>query len=682
MIRARSIALAAGIAATALAARAPAQTAAPRPAFKWERAIVTNGSGPRRLPVDVALLAGSSFNLSDLRLFDVNGKETPYLLVSPPPAAPTWTPATILNVAPVNTRGLKQSSFEADLGSLREVDRFRIDQVNAMSFLKRARLEASGDRAHWTLLVAEGTLFDLPDEQLRQTELAFTPGTYRYFRITWDDTNSARIPAPRLVAARIVPSAATARPLTASLSVERRPSEPGRSRYRVHLPAPHLPIVALAFDLGGGHIMRDVSVYEPRLVGAQAEPALLGSARLHRVVRGSLVAASLQVPITPPVEPQLDLVVDDGDNPPLLVQGISAVFAEQPWIYVESDGGALVARYGAERMKPPRYDLEAVRESLRTDINRVVTAEWSAAHAATADASVATEAPPTPTIGASVDGALFNYVRSLPEGDAGLVMVPLDAAVLSHSAGIAGTFADLRVIDGSDRQVPYLLESVSEPLTLDLRLTRLTEAPASLGGRSSKSSVYRIEWPFERLPPSRLVIDTSARVFERTASVGVERAPDKHHRDRWVQAFMRANWAHADQDLPAPSLSLPIATTNAKELLVIVEEGDNTPLPLTTARLLLPAFRVRFFRERGAALRLAYGSEALPPPRYDLALLAPQLLGVAATEIAAGGEQPGARSTAARPAVVSPRLFWAILALAVVVLLALIVRLLRKEQPV
>ncbi len=72
------------------------------------------------------------------------------------------------------------------------IDRFRVDGI-AAPFLKRVRLEGSGDRARWTLLVDEGTVFDLPAEQLRQTELEFTPGTYRYLRVTWDDTRSGRV---------------------------------------------------------------------------------------------------------------------------------------------------------------------------------------------------------------------------------------------------------------------------------------------------------------------------------------------------------------------------------------------------------------------------------------------------------------------------------------------------------
>ena len=111
---------------------------------------------------------------------------------------------------------------------------------------------------------------------------------------------------------------------------------------------------------------------------------------------------------------------------------------------------------------------------------------------------------------------------------------------------------------------------------------------------------------------------------------------------------------------------------------MLVEEGDNTPLPLTTARLLLPAYRLRLFREQGASLRLAYGRSDLAPPRYDLALLAPQLLGVAVTEVAAGGEEPS-RAGATTAALVSPRLFWGVLVAAVLVLLAMIARLLKKN---
>ena len=101
-------------------------------------------------------------------------------------------------------------------------------------------------------------------------------------------------------------------------------------------------------------------------------------------------------------------------------------------------------------------------------------------------------------------------------------------------------------------------------------------------------------------------------------------------------------------------------------------------MPIVSARVLLPAYRLRLYRGRGASLRLAYGRSDLAAPRYDLALLAPQVMGVTATEITPGGEQDAVAASAA--AQLSPMLFWAVLTVAVVVLLGLIVRLVRKEE--
>jgi hypothetical protein len=121
-------------------------------------------------------------------------------------------------------------------------------------------------------------------------------------------------------------------------------------------------------------------------------------------------------------------------------------------------------------------------------------------------------------------------------------------------------------------------------------------------------------------------------------------------------------------------MSLP--SVDAKQVLLIVGEGDNTPLPIGGARVLLPAYRMRLFRERGQPLRLAYGRADLAPPSYDLALLAWRVFGVSAVDVSPGPEREARAGRAA--AILSPRLFWGILIGAVLVLLGLIVRLVRK----
>jgi len=379
------------------------------------------------------------------------------------------------------------------------------------------------------------------------------------------------------------------------------------------------------------------------------------------------------VPIEAPVEAELDLVVDDGDNPPLDLRGIAAEFAELPWIYFEAAEGPSVARYGNASLSAPHYDLEAARSALRIDM--VPDAAWGEPRARSTEENAAGAAPPLPTVGAPVDAGAFRFVRDIPPGDAGLVAVRLDAAALAHSRGPNSRFADVRVIDTASRQIPYLVERVAEPLSIDLTPVKLSERPAVLGTTRAAETIYRLDLPAEQLPSPRVVLTTSARVFRRLVRVVAERAIDRQRRDRRVDTLSTSTWLHADQDRAAPPLVLSLPAVDATQLLVIVEEGDNTPLPIAGARLLLPAYRMRLFRETNQPLRLAYGRSDLTQPSYDLALLAPRVFGVSAIEVAPGperDERPGVGST------LSPRLFWGILIVTVGVLLGVIARLMRK----
>ena len=142
-------------------------------------------------------------------------------------------------------------------------------------------------------------------------------------------------------------------------SIERRPSEPGISRYRVRLPGAKLPIVAVDLDVGlgvaGGHVYRRAVVSESRFAGLEAAPVELGRAMLSRVVRDGLTASALRVPIAVPTETELELTIDDGANEPLDLRAVSVVLAELPWIYFEATGGALKALSGDLTLPRPRY---------------------------------------------------------------------------------------------------------------------------------------------------------------------------------------------------------------------------------------------------------------------------------------------------------------------------------------
>jgi hypothetical protein len=654
--------------------------------FRYERAVSGAASGPQRLPVDVPLLSGgrpftvvtrgahavAEGGLADLRFFDGNGREVPYLLISPKVAEARWVRGSVLPIAATE----KTSGFEADLGSMERVDAISIEGLGA-PLLKRLSLEASGDRRHWTMLAPEGTVFDLPAEGRRQTSLEFEPGPYRFFRVVWNDTNSGRVSLPSGVQARV----AAAGPLPPATLIPAegyaiRPSEPGRSRFKIGLPGARLPAVALRLDVSGEHISREAYVTEQRVHGSEASPAVLGRAKLTRVMKDGVALSDLRIPIASPTETEIDLVVDDGDNPPLAITEVQLELADLPSIYLDSTGVPVVARFGNRTAQAPSYDLEAARNTL--DIDKVATGEWGALRD---EAGPAAAAPSVdlPATGAAIDTAAFRYSRPIRGGNAGLVALALDAPVLAHSRGPARRFDDVRIVDGSSRQIPYLIERLEGPTPFELTLEPAAAHAPELAEATGRS-IYRIRLPYRTLPDSTLVLTTSARLFRRTVTVGVERPPDRQRRDYYFVPMASRVWQGINRESAAPVSTFEIRGLDADALIVVVEEGDNSALPLREARLLLPSYRLRFYRPAATDLRLVYGRDDLSVPQYDLALLAPIVMGAEALEIVAGTET-ASPSVPQAASVVSPRLFWVFLGAAILVLIAILFRLVRQTGP-
>ena len=642
--------------------------------FRFTRAVTPGAAGPNRLDVDAVLLSGSSARrgaalLSDLRLVAADGREVPYLLVAPPRKEPEWRRAALLPTPETKSA----SGFEADLGALRRIDRLRVTGLPA-PFLKRLRLEGSGDRARWTVLVAEGTLFDLPEEGLSRTEIAFPEGDHRWLRLAWNDAKSGRVPLPGLVEARLAGSGGAPEPLRVAIPVERRSSEPGRSRFRLKLPAAGLPIAAIEVAVASGNVLREASVLESRLSGGRLVPYPLGAATLRRAERDDAAAAAMTVGVSPPSEAELELLVEDAGNPPLAVTAVTALVEDLPWIYFESpDGAPLTARFGAEGLVRPRYDLEAVRPAVsRGAAPLPAAAAWGEREPATS------RTPPRPAetrvpAGAALDLAGFRVSRPVPPGPAGLTALRLDAPVLAASPRLS----DVRIVAADGRQVPYLLEVLGEPLVLRLPAPQRTEdpRPRSAPGEPGRLSYHRVDLPFPRLPAARLELETTARVFTRRVALLRERLGGRPETAGTFLEVASASWESADPDRDAPALALELPEGDGRELFVSVDDGDNAPLPIPRASLLLPAFRLRFVREEGTSLRLVYGRAGLASPHYDLELLAPRLMGAPAFESSLAPEPKEAAEPETRT---GPKLFWAALVGAVVALLVLVARLLRR----
>ena len=249
----------------------------------------------------------------------------------------------------------------------------------------------------------------------------------------------------------------------------------------------------------------------------------------------------------------------------------------------------------------------------------------------------------------------FRVSRKLPDVPEGLAVLLLDAHVLARSRNLA----DVRIADADHRQIPYLVEERAEPLAVTLTVPERTA--------ERRSSIYRLELPFERWPAgTRLVLTTNASVFDR--GVVVRRVPDTH-RNRRAELIASSRWRSTDPEL-APAFETAFVVRDARAIEVVIDEGDNAPLPIASARLLLPSRALRFHHP-GTPLVLLYGNRRANAPRYDIALLAPRLSGKPAREItlSAAIDERGEDGASER------KWFWAGIVIAAVVLIAILLRL-------
>ena len=171
-------------------------------------------------------------------------------------------------------------------------------------FLKRLTLEGSGDRAHWTLLAGEGTLFDLPDERLRQTRLPFPAGSVSLLARhlgRYQQRPRCRLPTT------VRPASAGAGHAPPASDDVARPSNAVRaSRVAAAIASACRPPACRSWrsisTSAPGHVFRQAIVSESRFAGTEAAPVELGRATLTRVIRDGLAADALRIPIATPSE--------------------------------------------------------------------------------------------------------------------------------------------------------------------------------------------------------------------------------------------------------------------------------------------------------------------------------------------------------------------------------------------
>jgi hypothetical protein len=365
---------------------------------------------------------------------------------------------------------------------------------------------------------------------------------------------------------------------------------------------------------------------------------------------------------------ELLLFIHNQDSPPLPITAVRVERRPVYLVFLARQAGAYHLLAGNDRCAAPRYDLAALGMNLKSVAVSTIKLSPPADNPDYRPPEVLPGIEPT---GAALDVTAWKFRKPLKIARAGAQQLELDLDVLAHALP---DFQDLRLLRGGN-QMPYILERTSISRSLAPAVTATNDA------KDPKLSRWIIKLPQPRLPVTRLSCATRTPLFQREVTLFEELADERGEKYRhnlggatWVQKPDRKSRDFfLTLDGPLQSDTLFLETHN----------GDNPPIALEKFQLFYPATRVLFKAGLDDELFLYYGNPRVASPRYDLSLVAGQLLSADKT-IAAPGTEQQLRKSSWREHEIPGKggvVFWGILALVVVVLLVIISRLLPKSPP-
>lgn len=652
----RPLALNLALAATLGAASLP-------PDWAHYQTVQIDQAGLVKISVPLESLDAARPALEDLRLYDDAGREVPFR-VDRPVAQPKITrPAREFQVRQVGEQTV--ATFQTGLTQALESVTL---ETPARDFIKPATVEGSADGTRWEALVQGAPVFGQPDGT-RRLEILFPAAAWPWLRITLDDRRGLPIP---LTGAQVRAAAAEALPAELlEVRVTEREESASETRLTLQTAGAHVVLAELTLETAEPLFTRPVTLGYRDYVENDVREIPLARGTLYRVaIEGQTVVSNLTLAreIAVPAR-ELTLTLHNGDSPPLPITGIRARRRPVYLTWFAQAAGAFHVLSGNARCASPRYDLA----SLPAPLAVAPTLPRTVSSLVPNPAFRAPEAlPELQSIGTAIDLGLWRFRKPVALSRAGVQQVELDPETLARAAS---SFADLRVVrDG--RQLPYLLErsGVTRRFAPSVMPTNDPKRPTV--------SQWILTLPQPRLPLTELTCETDAPFFQRRATLTTE-VFDERHNPQTLQ-LASTTWVRTLEDRKKAPLRLALGTAPSSDrLLLEVENGDNSPLVLTRFQLSYPAARVLFKAGTDAGVFLYYGNPAAPPPSYDIALVARQLLAAEKAKAVLGPaealqkegwlEREGFQGVAGW-------IFWGVLGVVVIGLLIVVARLLPKPQ--
>ena len=645
---------------TFLAACASSAQAASLPSdWQHEQYFEASAPGLVKLSLPPATLDAARPALEDLRLYDTAGVEVPYLIERPRPTSKVTQSVKSFQVA-VNP---STTLLTLETGLAQPLDGVTLE-TPAVTFLKAVQIEGSADGQAWQTLARGLPIFRQPGGA-SQLRLAVPAGNWPWLRLTVADLRSQPIP---FTGAHVHAAAVEPVPVDIVLAtITGRYENPGQTRVTLNLGAANLDLAAIEIDTAEPLFTRPVTLAVPQVTEDTIREQPLAHGVIYRVaIEGQPTTSNLTVSVEAAVHSrELLLLIENQDSPPLPITAVRAERRPVYLIFLARSVGTYHLLTGNSRCAAPRYDLAALSASLKS-----VTSSPFKVSPVTDNPSYR---PPEVLAGiqdggSSLDVSEWKFRKPVKLSRAGAQRIELDLDVLSHAQP---GFSDLRLLrDG--KQLPYILEATS--------ISRVLTPTVTVAGDKKEPHITRwiIKLPRANLPITRLTCMARTPLFQRDMTLYEWLADERG--DKYSRPLGGATWVQTPNQT-SKQFTLTLNGSPANDTLILeTHNGDNPPIELEKFQALYPATRMLFKAQTADELLLYYGNPQAASPRYDLSLVAGQLLAADKAEASLTAEEQLKKSWGEghRPGQ-GGVVFWGILAVVVVALLIIISRLLPQS---
>ena len=649
-----SLLIAALLSAESLAAMTPSE-------WRFSQAVDLPAAGLVRVSVPAETLDAARPELADVRITDSAGREVPYLIDRPMPRRESALRSKELRTAlePATTR------IALTTGTRSMLKGVTFETPPGIEFIKAVRVEGSHDGATWLQLATDKPIFRMAGGAANPG-VSFSEGVWEFLRLTIDDSRTPAVPFTGVLL-QVAETGAPVEPLP--IKIKARDESSGVTRLSVDLGAMNLTVASLGIETTDSVFVRPVTVSVPELANDDIREQMICTGLVYRMDLNGKVESNVEVPIDIQIPGrEVVVLIDNGDSPPLIINGLHGTRRVTNLVFFAREPGRYQLLSGNSQCLAPRYDLSELGDQLKSAGGVEVR---PGRLIAIADYKQPDNLAALPLTGAKIDVGAWKFRKSIQLSKLGAQQIELDPDVLARSSQDQ---RDLRVVV-EDRQLPFLLErpSISRSLAL---ASGTADDP-----KKQTLSRWSLKLPQAGIPITRITCVADSALFEREMRLWEETADDRG--DKFHRELGHAAWKKVPGGTTQEfAIHLNVAPRNGTVFLE-TDNGDNPAIKLRDFRGHYPVSRVVFTAASDSTqpIWIYYGNPDAASPRYDVALIADQLLRAERAPAALGQPQNMHSKTERIIRTLSGSslyIFWGVLAIVVIALLLLISRLLPK----